>query len=170
MLPKREIFAENYNKYYLLLVNIAASKINSRDDAHDIAQEIFMLYMEKLTEVDNPRAWLLGVLKNRILKYYRDKMQKIKDSEEFTDDLNMKFVNGFQDTRLVIKDAIKNTKMNEEERLIFDYVSYYNYSYNKTAEMLGITKRKVGYYYQRSLQKIIAHLKEKGINNIEELL
>ncbi len=156
--------------YYPIVFTTIYSKVGNKDTAKDICQEVFMTFFEKFNEIENARSWLLGTLRNKIMKYYRDKKDKNVNIEDVFEDVSLTFVNGFRDTRILIKEAIDNIECSKEERMIIDLIATHNYEYTYTAKLMGLTRRKVEYRYNALVRKIIDYLQKKGINNIEDLL
>lgn len=69
-------FLEAYDAYADDIFRFCLSKINNRDDALDITQETFVKtweYLEDGNTVDNIRAFLYRVARNRIYDFYRKK-------------------------------------------------------------------------------------------------
>ena len=65
----RELISELYLKNYDYLVDLARYLGQSRDVAEDLVQETFEIVLkqqEQLQTINNKRAWLVGILKNRI--------------------------------------------------------------------------------------------------------
>jgi RNA polymerase sigma-70 factor, ECF subfamily len=169
-LKKRDRFSELFVDYYPMVFNAVCTKVNSLDDAEDICQEVFIALFNHLDEIQNIRAWLYGTLKNFVLKYYKQKYSGDEDIENFMEDAALTFVNGFRDTRIVISQTLDEVLTDEQEKKLFELVAIHKYSYSETAELMGITKRKVDYNYNRIADKITSALKEKGISRIEDLL
>jgi RNA polymerase sigma-70 factor (ECF subfamily) len=167
---KREEFSKIYSEYFPLLLNTVYTKVGNYQDAHDICQEIFIIFYNKFHEVENPRYWLFGTMKNVVYQHYRKKSKPEADIDEIFQDVSLTFVNGFRDTRLIIEEAIENVDLTEEERLLLDYIAFNNYSYTNVGKIMGLTKRQVGYKYLGVARKILAYLEQKGIRNIEDLL
>jgi RNA polymerase sigma factor (sigma-70 family) len=165
---KNDRYMELYYQYYPLIFNMVYSKIHNEADAGDICQEIFLILYNRLGEVLNPRAWLIGVMKNVLLEYYR----KIKDPHIDIDTLfdGPVYINGFRDARLLITEAIEKAELTEHERLILDYVALADYSYSNVGRILGMTKRQVGYSYQAVVKKISDYLKGRGIQDMRDML
>jgi RNA polymerase sigma factor (sigma-70 family) len=153
-----------------MVFNAVCTKVSSLDDAEDICQEVFIALFNHLDEVQNIRAWLFGTLKNMVLKYYKEKYAAEEDIDNFMDDAALTFVNGFRDARILISQTLDEVLSGDEERNLFELVAIHKYSYSETAELMGITKRKVDYNYNRIAAKITAALKAKGISQIEDLL
>ncbi len=167
---KRETYTQVYSDYYPYIYNTVYGKTNNEDDTHDICQEIFIILYEKFETVENHRKWLFGTMRNVIFRYYEKKSKTPVDIDNVFGDISLTYVNGFKDTRIIIEEAIAEVDLTEEETLILDYIAFNNYSYNKTAEAIGLTKRQVGYKYLGAVKKILSNLESKGVKNIEDLL
>ena len=167
---KREDYTEIYSQYYPYVFNTVFSKIGNEHDANDICQEIFIIFFEKYEQVDNPRKWLFGVMRNVLFRYYEKKSKVDVDIDTVFDDVSLTYVNGFRDTRIIIEEAIENIDLSEQERLILEYIAFNNYSYTNVGKIMGLSKRQVGYKYLGIVTKVTDYLKKKGITDIEELL
>ncbi len=172
MTSKRDAFTETYAKYYSLIFSTVLTKIDDVDDARDICQDIFTRFFEKFESVENHRKWLYGTMKNVIMEFIRAKQGGSVDIDDVFNDVGLTFVNGFRDARIVISEAIEDMEnfSDEEDKIIFDLVAVYNFSYSQAAKKLGFTKRKVEYRYRLIADRIIDYLNKKGIKNIEDLL
>jgi RNA polymerase sigma factor (sigma-70 family) len=167
---KRERFSELYGAYYPMVYSAVYSRVENRDDVLDICHNVFAALYEKLDEVENCRKWLIGSLRIETLKYYEKKSRPDVNTAELFDDIGLSFVNGFRDARMVVSDAVESADLSEEDRLILEYIAYYNYSYSEVGKILGITKRQVGYRYNAIALKITESLRKRGINKLEDLL
>ncbi len=167
---KREKYSIIYNEYYPLIFNTVYTRIGNRDDASDICQEIFLIFFEKLEEIQNYRKWLFGTMRNVVIRFYEKKPDPEIDIDNVFNDISLTFVNGFRDTRIIIGDAIDSIDISEEDRILFEYIAYYNYSYNNVVRIMGLTKKQVRLRYEKAVRKILGSLREKGIHNIEDLL
>jgi RNA polymerase sigma factor (sigma-70 family) len=167
---KKERFMKAYLDYYPLVYGTLYTRVANRDDADDLCQEVFIIFYNKIEEIENGRKWLMGTMKNVVLKYYRDKKADAVDIDSLFDDMGMTFINGFKDTRLIIKQSMEEIETDDEERQILDLVAIHNYNYSEVAGFLGLSRRQVQYRYIKTIEKIMAQLKKKGIQNIEDLL
>ncbi len=172
MNTKRDSFTEAHARYYSVVFGAVYSKVGNADDAEDICQEVFIKCFEKFDEIENVRKWLFGALRLSVFEFYRRKERRDIDIDEVFGDLSLTFVNGFRDARIIISEAIENIEniRSNEDRLIFDLVAVHNFSYSRAGKQLGLTMRKVEYRYRKIVDEILLYLKEKGIEEIEELL
>jgi len=66
--------ADAYIQFRQSLLNYIRSKINSKEDAHDILQNIFAKIsgnVKSLSQKENIQNWLFAVTRNAIIDYYR---------------------------------------------------------------------------------------------------
>jgi len=85
-------FDELYKKYVLDLLGMTAKKIGSVEIAREIVQEVFLaicLQKKELQNIDDLRAYLYTIAKNKIYNYYRHQLvkrnyERIKILEENT--------------------------------------------------------------------------------------
>lgn len=167
---KRDEFSEAYTLYYPLILNTINSKIENYHEANDVCQEVFMAFYNKFDEIREHRKWLFGTLRNKLIDYYRKKSNDASDVNDFFDDISLTFVNGFRDTRILIEEAIDSVVLEEQDRLLFDYIAINNYSYTNVGKILGLSKRQIGYKYLAIVKKILSYLQSKGIHDIGDLL
>ena len=167
---KREKFTEIYSDYFPVIFSSVYTKVGNYEDAMDIAQEVFVIFYNKFDEVENPRRWLYGTLRNVVLQYYKKKPDPTVNIDTIFDDIGLTFVNGFRDNRIIIEEAIENVELIEEERLILDYVAFHTFSYREVGEIMGYSKDQISYKYTNIVKKIKNYLQTRGIRDIEDLL
>ncbi len=165
-------FTEIYSDYYSLVYSTVFSKVSNEEDVEDLCQEIFSRFYEKFEQVENPRKWLLGTLRYVVLEYYRRKSGKEVNIEDVFNDINLTFVNGFRDSRLMIEEALENMSNyeSEKDKLIFDLISIYHFTYREVGDQLGLTERQVRYKYSLTIKNLLDFFKKKGISHLEDLL
>jgi RNA polymerase sigma factor (sigma-70 family) len=174
MYRKRDAYTEAHDRYYLLVFSTVRIKVADRSDVEDICQNIFLKFYEKFEEIeaDRHRLWLYGAMRIFVLEYYRKKNKHVISEEEIFSDISLTFVNGFRDARMVIAETIDDEGVfgSEDDRVLFDLIALYNYSYAEVGRQMGYSKRQVGYRYRIIVERIIAGLKKRGIGKLEDLL
>src|SRR5690349_5468972 len=76
--------AEVYTKFRKSLFTYIHSKINNREDAEDILQNVFVKMtsnIEKLSDKEKVQNWLYRITRNTIIDYYRVKANKTRTHE-----------------------------------------------------------------------------------------
>ncbi len=169
---KTKKFSEIYSDLYAVVYSSMYSKVRDRDLTADLAQEVFTRFYAKMDEVDNPRKWLFGTLRNVLMEHYRKNTVNTMDIDEIFFDENIGYVNGFRDTRIILQEAFDASENynDEKDRIIYELIAVRNYTHEEVSRLLGITKRQVNYKYKRVVDRIVDYLKKKGVNRLEELL
>ncbi|MFC1670666.1 RNA polymerase sigma factor [Spirochaetota bacterium] len=168
-------FREAYSNYYPIVFSSLFSKTGSREDAEDICQEVFIRFLDKFNEIEDKRSWLFTAMRFEISNYYKKKGSKKIDADNIDDvfnDSSLKYENGFRDARIILNDAIEdeNNFKNEKEKVLFDLIAVYSFSYKEAAKYLNLTKSKVEYKYKQIEKRIIDFLKSKDIKEIDDLI
>ncbi len=168
---KQSEFTSSYSDYYSIVFGVIYSKIGNEDTAQDLTQEVFIRYFEKIDEVLNAKAWLLGVVKNVLYKYYRSKKNLSEEiaHEESEWDISMSFINGFRESRIIIDESISRIE-DKTDKILFDLIAVQYYTVPEAASMTGLSRRQVKYRYSLILKKVISHLNSRGIKQLEDLL
>ncbi len=169
---KTRRFVDSYESFYSLIFSVVYSKVGTFQDAEDICQEVFVRFYNKLNEVENPRKWLFGCMKNVVFDHYKSKKGKDEDIEGLFDEISLGYLNGFSDMRILLNETMEEIyeEFGDRDAVLFDLVSVYNYSIAEAARHLGLSYKKARYRYQTMSEKILARLREKGIERIEDLL
>lgn len=173
--PKVDNFTQHYHLFYSLVFSIVYSRINNYHDAEDICQEVFIRFYRKLHEINNPRQWLLGCLRIVILDFYKQRNRSDEDLDSLLSDVDMGYVNGFKETRVLISQIIDeiSDQQSEDENLdasIFQLVAVHRYSIAEASRHLRLNYKQTRYRYRRICDKILSRLREKGIRELGELL
>jgi RNA polymerase sigma factor (sigma-70 family) len=167
----KDNFTEDHKRYYSLVFSTVFTKIENIDDTKDICQEVFIRFFENYTKINDKRKWLYGTLRNVIMEFYR-KRRGDADIDDVFADISLTFVNGFRDARIIIAEAFENMDNfdNEDDKVLFDLIAMFNYSYTEAGKQMGLTKRQVEYKYRQIVDNILDFLKKKGVSHIEDLL
>ena len=163
---KDKIFTALYRDFFPAVNGSIYTKVGNRDTAADLAQEVFTDLFERMENIQNIRAWLFEAVKNRIIDYYK----KQSNRPEFAiEGLNLTFVNGFRDTRIIIQEAIAGIT-DGASMVLFDLIAVRFYTYREAAKETGLLVHQVRYRYNQIIKTILENLKNKGINSLEDLL
>jgi RNA polymerase sigma-70 factor (ECF subfamily) len=167
-------FREAYSRFYPLVFSILYSKLNRRQDTEDICQEVFIKYYNNFETIANPRNWLITALRFEINNYYRKKSnsEETVDIADMGDSVHVAYENGFRDTRIILHEAIENSgNFNDEnEKLLFDLIAIYDFTYKEAASYLGMTRSQAEYRYAAIEKRSVSYLKAKNIKGIDDLI
>lgn len=168
---KTRRFIEAYSDFYPVVYSAVFAHVQDPDDAKDICQEIFTRFYDKYDEVENHRGWLFGAARYVILEHFRKNRRKV-DIDTVLDDENTGFVNGFRETRLVLKEALENPDnfSDERERILFELVAVHDFTYRDAGRQLGLSERQVRYRYGIITERILRYLGVRGIKRLDDLL
>jgi RNA polymerase sigma factor (sigma-70 family) len=162
-------FTKAYMEYYPLLLSSLLTRVNNPEEARDLCQEVFIIFLEKYDTIKNKRAWLYGTLKNVVYQHYSRKRPDVDIDEVFNDE-GLAFTNGARDARILIGEAIEQVECSGEDRVLLDLIAIHDYSYSNVAEILGLSRRQVEYRYGQLAKGILEYLKSRGIKALAELL
>jgi RNA polymerase sigma factor (sigma-70 family) len=170
--PITEQFIGHYDACYSLVLSTVYSRIHNFHDAEDITQEVFIRFYAKMDEIENPRKWLFGCLRIVILDYYKAKHHKDVDIEEMFDDMSLAYVNGFRDTRIMLKNTLDEIagERGDADAALFELISVYNYSFAEAGRQMGMGYKQARYRYRKMVSRFMEKMREKGIMNVEDLL
>ncbi len=79
-----ELSEDLFLKLRARLLKLAELKINRREDAEDVVQEVMSVVVERYSSMQFEKGyvyWAFAILRNKILRYYRDKMYAGKLAE-----------------------------------------------------------------------------------------
>jgi RNA polymerase sigma factor (sigma-70 family) len=169
---KTNKFTDLYSDFYSMVYHGIYAKIRDADLSGDLTQEVFTRFYEKMDEVEYPRKWLLGTLRFVLLEHYQKNRAGTVDIDEIFYDENILFVNGFRDTRIVLREAFDASEnyRDEKDRIIYELIAIKKYTREEVSRLMGLTKKQVHYKYKAVVDRIVEYLKKKGINKLEELL
>jgi len=164
-----DAFTQAYMEYYPLILSSLLTKVSNPEEARDLCQEVFIIFLEKYDTIQNKRAWLFGTMKNVVYRHYAKKKPDVDIDEVFNDE-GLSFTNGARDARIMIGEAIEHVECSEEDRVLLDLIAIHDYSYGSVAEVLGLSRRQVEYRYGQLAKSIMEYLRSRGIKHLAELL
>lgn len=152
-------FVQLYNKYHQQIYVAALKFLDSREQAEEIVQEVFMdvwLRREEIKSVLNIKAFLYAMAKNLVYKTYRQQGYAKRASEEFAraafmENATEEIINTLDYEKLV-RNAIEN--LSDTQRQIFVLAKEEGLSHKEIAEKLNLTVLSVKSHMKRALREI----------------
>lgn len=149
-------FEQIYNETYNDLLKFIILKCNNFDDVNDIIQETYTEFYKALnkTNIDNYKAYLYGIAKNKIKKYYhfKDRMKSLFINKDINDtEIKNIIADNFN-----LEEKILN-KISEEE--IWNYLNNKNIMISKVFFLyysMDINIKEIG---------LLLHLNESTVKN-----
>ena len=68
-----------YTEYYDMMFSIAVKKIGDMQDALDICQDVFVIFMKKYNQINDVKKWLMGTLNNEIFNFLNVSKVEVSD-------------------------------------------------------------------------------------------
>lgn len=156
-------FIQLYDKYNKQIYLSALKFLDSKEQAEEIVQEVFMdvwLRKEEISSVINIKAFLYAMAKNLVYKVYRQHGYAQKASEEFarnafTENATEELINSLDYEKLLLN-AVGS--LSETQRQIFMMAKEEGLSHKQIAEKLNLTVLSVKSHMKRALREIRIHM------------
>lgn len=165
-----EAFREIYDKYHLKVYNYIAKCINSREDALDLLQELFLLFYNRLPRLDittgRIEAWLLRVARNMCLSYARNKYRRMTRTLADTEPIG----DSNSETDLLKKDFRHKVhtflnQLNDRERSVFILHKMEGLKYRELSQIFEVSERTL----KRVIAGVLARMKDQHILEEDDL-
>lgn len=153
-------YREIYYRYTGILFSHAFSKLQDRDEARDVVQEVFSTLWSKRSVIQfqlNISGYLYVTLRNKILNIMAHKKVKIEYISSLQNYLNetnadTDFLTRTNQLKVIIEDEI--SKMPIRMREIFELSRKGHLSHREIAEELGISEKTVKDHVNNALKRL----------------
>ncbi|HEX8170940.1 MAG TPA: response regulator [Thermoanaerobaculia bacterium] len=119
------------------------------DDAEELIQEAWCLFLEKRQSVRKPKAWLTGTVANLCRQEIERRARDRERSDEFPDDLA---VDSCDDAVLAVHQAL--AKLDDRSRTLCEQIGIEQRSYDEVSAGTGLPLGSVGPLYLRAKEKL----------------
>jgi RNA polymerase sigma-70 factor (ECF subfamily) len=147
-----------YNDMKIPIFTIACRITNSKEDAEDIVQEVFIKLFTNPphTEIKNPRAWIFKIASNLAIDKCRKQSKSVLTSvHEFIEtDNGLSF-----ETKLIIEQAI--SKLPKEEIFITTLHLNAELKFREIAEILDVPLGTVLWKYRKAIEELRKNLSKE---------
>lgn len=160
-----ESFGELYEQYHGPMVAIAYAILGQREQAEDVAQEVFVVACQdlpKLKRSDRFGPWLAGICRNLARRAIRLKGRMTCVSMEF-DVPARETHDSHQMDRL--RDALNMLRPVERELIVLRY--YDNLPYDRIGSVLNISTRAVNSRLIRTKEKLAEYVKQTDVKGYD---
>ncbi len=170
MLISKEEMDKICEEHYSYILKFCRSRLKSKEDAEDVAQETFLLLAEKahIIEDRHLKAWLSSVAAKKIISMQAKRKKELERFTTFEEEMQ-----GLEERATTLQSTIATeyaekfintaySRLTDKEKILFDLVSDGMKKEGEIAEELGIADHAC---YMRK-NRLIAKVKE----NIRELL
>ena len=118
------------------------------EDADELVQETWLLFLEKRAAVRTPHAWLTGALANLCRQRIAERMRDRERSEEMVESGRTPGTEG----AIAVQQALR--LMDERSRKLCTLIGLERYSYDEASAALGIPLGSVGPLYIRAKSRL----------------
>jgi len=172
-LPKIDInsWVDNYGD---MLYSYALGRVEQPMVAQDLVQDTFVAALQaqhSFAGNSTEKTWLVGILKHKILDYYRKKYRGIEDQLEFNDAIEPKFdasghyIEPSRDWGKNPEKAISNTefvevlgncleKLPENQKVVFKLREMEDLDCDEICNIVGVTPTNLGVLLFRARQRL----------------
>lgn len=155
-----EILEQLYTVYQQKMYRLAYSIVNNVEQAEDIVQEVFLkifFNLEKIQDVSSMKTkrWILRVVKNEAVDYYRKNKRRFKLVNSLKEkSSNVEYDNNVDDKiqHMIEEEYIQVVLdgLSKKDKEILQYRLFYEFSTSETAKILGIGEDGVRRRYARA--------------------
>jgi len=153
-------YREIYFRYTGILFSHAFSKLQDRDEAKDVVQEVFSTLWSKRSTIQfqlNISGYLYVTLRNKILNiiaHRKVKTEYISSLQHYLNEVNSNtdFLARTNQLKIIIEDEI--SKMPVRMREIFELSRKNHLSHREIAEKLGISEKTVKDHVNNALRRL----------------
>lgn len=170
-----QAYGEFYDLYIDKIYRFIYFKVNSVDDAQDLASEVFLKVWQHIRDdrsIRNLNAFVYMVARNAVIDFYRQKCRKEENEESASDehitlidqesDLLMKQIKDSEASEVLAE--LKKLKDEYREAIILHYLD--ELSIKEMAEVLGKTPGASRVLLHRALNSLKAAINKKNESNI----
>lgn len=158
-------FERLFNLYYLRVKNFTLGIVKNKDDAEEIAQNVFLkLWMNRqtLSEHLSINSYIFTITQNEVYDLFREQHYSLQYRESLTQTIDSEIKDEIEAEYNVkeIKDIVAKTieSMPEQRRLVFKLSREHFLSNDEIAEKLNLSKRTVEKHISLALASIRRNL------------
>ncbi len=167
-------FSRLYREEHDNLVSVFRRSVTGCDEAQDLTQEVFLLYLKKRRTgvfIENPVAWLRITARNYIRNYMREKW-----NTDVIAGMEMDIFRSQPQKAALCVEAqyvwndIVRVEMPLQIRSVFTYVGIGQYSLTMAAHEFGVSQYRVKKDYRLACSIMLTSLRRKGVHSCTEML
>lgn len=163
-------FDEFYKEYYSLVYCYILKKINLKEDAEDLAGDVFCACYKNFKNYDSGKSsiktWLFVIVNNKLKNYYRDKKTVVSIDEQIDEkylcdnkDYTTQAIT-LEDYRNILANAIST--LSEKYQLVVILRYFGEKNTDEIADITGMSAVNVRVTISRALKKINEYLVGNG--------
>jgi RNA polymerase sigma factor (sigma-70 family) len=160
---REEVFVEIYEKYWDRLFDVAYKRLQDKEVAEEIIQEIFTDLWEKqgIDNIRNPENYLMTAVKFAVIDHIRHKTAR-KNYLEYhknflAGDSVQQHILDHKDYPKLLEEGM--TKLSETSKSVFFLNQFHNWKKERIAEYFQLSEKAIEYHLAKSLKTVKMHLK-----------
>jgi RNA polymerase sigma-70 factor (family 1) len=158
-------FAELYRKYWYSLFLVAYRRLNYKQLAEELVQELFVNIWTKreVLQVDNVEHYLLRAIKFAVInqvhtQQVQDRYAEYQQASASQESFYTEEVIAYHDLASAIENGLRT--LPEKSRQVFQLNRLENWPVAKIANHLHLSEKAIGYHLTKSLKMMRVYLKE----------
>ena len=151
--------------YYREIFRFCLSKLQSREDAQDVTQDVFLTFCSKAPQLDaqDARRWLYATALNKIRNLTQKKKRRVQtqlsDADEYPNNGNWQYeiteTDWIDDARMEEKKEDILRQLTDKERALFREIYDERRKHAEIAEVCGVSEQALNMRVYRLRRKII---------------
>ncbi len=156
-----EIVEDLYLRYRSKIYGYLYNHLRNREDAEDLLSEVFAKIVEKIDSYDSSKAtystWIFTITRNTLISHYRSG----SSGGERTDYEDLVIVDTGEtpeesylrtDSMNQLAESLEQLPKRDRDIIIARY--YYDYSFKKIGELMGLTEGNARVIHTRAVEKL----------------
>jgi len=123
----------------------------SREQAEDVVQDAWLLFLEKRGYVQTPRSWLAGTVSNLCLRML-DRLRRIRSSDDDAIFESIEASDDATDARLIVNEAM--SRLDTRSRELCRHIAIEGSSYADVSASMSLPVGSIGPLYIRAKQRL----------------
>jgi RNA polymerase sigma factor (sigma-70 family) len=120
------------------------------EDAEELIQEAWCLFLEKRNDIRTPKAWLTGTIANLC----RQEIDRRTRERTRTSDMNEPAIHDARDAAIAVHQAL--AKLDDRSRMLCEWIGLEQRSYEEVSAAAGLQLGSIGPLYMRAKNKLRA--------------
>ena len=151
--------------YYREIFRFCLTKLQSREDAQDVTQDVFLTFCSKAPQLDaqDARRWLYATALNKIRNLTQKKKRRVQtqlsDADEYPNNGNWQYeiteTDWIDDARIEEKKEDILRQLTDRERALFREIYDERRKHAEIAEVCGVSEQALNMRVYRLRRKII---------------
>lgn len=153
-----DAFSKIYDVYWDKLYYLAYQKLNNKEAAEEIVQEVFLTLWQKRKElhIDNLPSYLAAMVRYSVYRYFARESQSLNREIIFQSGQPRHFtIDSTIENKILLEKVFElSNQLPERCRLVFQYNKLEDKSIQDVAELLGMSKKTAESHLTKALKSI----------------